>query len=112
MQDAKYVAELIKDRTTGAPIPGPFKYFDKGGMATIGHKAAAADAFGDKFTGCISLSDVRLDPRRVPGRLGQPAGHPVQVDTLACGSARADVKSMSIACMPYPRVASPGRGTA
>jgi hypothetical protein len=29
----------------------PFKYFDKGSMATIGYRAAVADAFGMKFTG-------------------------------------------------------------
>ncbi|HOZ59142.1 MAG TPA: NAD(P)/FAD-dependent oxidoreductase [Nakamurella multipartita] len=54
MQEGKYVAKLIKARTTGAPIPPPFKYFDKGSMATIGHKAAVADAFGYKFTGFIA----------------------------------------------------------
>jgi NADH dehydrogenase len=32
----------------------PFKYFDKGSMATIGHKYAVADAFGRNFTGIIA----------------------------------------------------------
>jgi len=54
MQEGKYVAKLIKSRTTGTPTPPPFKYFDKGSMATIGHKAAVADAFGMKFTGFIA----------------------------------------------------------
>jgi NADH dehydrogenase len=54
MQEGKYVAKLIKARTTGAPTPPPFKYFDKGSMATIGHKAAVADAFGVKTTGFIA----------------------------------------------------------
>ena len=31
----------------------PFKYFDKGSMATIGYRAAVADAFGIRFTGSI-----------------------------------------------------------
>jgi NADH dehydrogenase len=53
MQEGKYVGKLIKARATGAPEPAPFKYFDKGSMATIGHKAAVADAFGLKFTGFI-----------------------------------------------------------
>ncbi|WP_420120586.1 NAD(P)/FAD-dependent oxidoreductase [Nakamurella sp.] len=54
MQEGKYVAKLIKARTTGTPTPPPFKYFDKGSMATIGHKAAVADAFGVKTTGFIA----------------------------------------------------------
>ena len=54
MQEGKYVAKLIKSRTTGTPTPPPFKYFDKGSMATIGHKSAVADAFGLKFTGFIA----------------------------------------------------------
>ena len=54
MQEGKYVGKLIAARLTGAPPPPPFKYFDKGSMATIGHKAAVADAFGRKFTGFIA----------------------------------------------------------
>ena len=54
MQEGKYVGKLIKARTTGAAAPKPFKYFDKGSMATIGHKVAVADAFGRMFTGIIA----------------------------------------------------------
>ena len=54
MQEGKYVAKLIGARTTGVPTPPPFKYFVKGSMATIGHKAAVADAFGVKTTGFIA----------------------------------------------------------
>jgi NADH dehydrogenase len=54
MQEGKYVAKVIKARLSGAPAPEPFKYFDKGSMATIGHRAAVADAFGMKFTGFIA----------------------------------------------------------
>ena len=53
MQEGTYVGELIGSRIAGEPAPPPFKYFDKGSMATIGHKAAVADAFGFKFTGFI-----------------------------------------------------------
>ncbi|HEY4993611.1 MAG TPA: NAD(P)/FAD-dependent oxidoreductase [Nakamurella sp.] len=53
MQEGKYVGKLIKSRVTGEQPPPPFKYFDKGSMATIGHKAAVADAFGVKYTGFI-----------------------------------------------------------
>jgi NADH:ubiquinone reductase (H+-translocating) len=55
MQEGKYVAGVIKTRLSGEPAPAPFKYFDKGSMATIGYKAAVADAFGMKFTGVLAF---------------------------------------------------------
>jgi NADH dehydrogenase len=54
MQEGKYVGKVIKARLRGAEPPAPFKYFDKGSMATIGHRAAVADAFGMKFTGFVA----------------------------------------------------------
>jgi len=54
LQEGKYVGKVIKARVRGEDPPPPFKYFDKGSMATIGHKAAVADAFGMKFTGFIA----------------------------------------------------------
>jgi NADH dehydrogenase len=54
MQEGKYVGKVIKARIRGEEPPPPFKYFDKGSMATIGHRAAVADAFGMKFTGFIA----------------------------------------------------------
>jgi NADH dehydrogenase len=51
LQEGKYVAGVIAARIAGQPAPPPFKYFDKGSMATIGYRAAVADAFGMKFTG-------------------------------------------------------------
>ena len=54
MQEGKYVGKVIKARVRGEGPPAPFKYFDKGSMATIGHRAAVADAFGMKFTGFIA----------------------------------------------------------
>ena len=53
LQEGKYVAKAIKARLTGQTV-APFKYFDKGTMATIGYKAAVADAFGVKVTGPIA----------------------------------------------------------
>jgi NADH dehydrogenase len=53
IQEGKYVGKLIKARLAGKQVE-PFKYFDKGSMATIGHKYAVADAFGRKFTGLIA----------------------------------------------------------
>jgi NADH:ubiquinone reductase (H+-translocating) len=50
IQEGKYVARVIKDRLAGRQTP-PFKYFDKGTMATIGYRSAVADAFGVKVVG-------------------------------------------------------------
>jgi NADH:ubiquinone reductase (H+-translocating) len=54
MQEGKYVGKLIKARLAGDQNIEPFKYFDKGSMATIGYKAAVADAFGMKVTGFLA----------------------------------------------------------
>jgi NADH:quinone reductase (non-electrogenic) len=54
IQEGKYVGKVIKARLAGKTQIGPFKYVEKGSMATIGHKAAVADAFGRKFTGLIA----------------------------------------------------------
>ena len=53
IQEGKYVGQVIKTRLAGQKDKGiaPFKYRDKGSMATIGHKVAVADAFGRKVTG-------------------------------------------------------------
>jgi NADH dehydrogenase len=53
MQEGTYVGTVIAARLAGDQPPAPFEYIDKGSMATIGHKAAVADAFGMKFTGFI-----------------------------------------------------------
>src|SRR4051812_7773392 len=54
MQEGKYVGKVITARLRGEEPPAPFTYFDKGSMATIGHRAAVADAFGMKFTGFLA----------------------------------------------------------
>jgi NADH dehydrogenase len=51
MQEGKYVGKAIRARLDGDRRIPPFEYFDKGSMATIGHRAAVADAFGMKVTG-------------------------------------------------------------
>ncbi|MHA6794406.1 NAD(P)/FAD-dependent oxidoreductase [Pseudonocardia bannensis] len=56
MQEGRYVGKVIKARLDGDQNIEPFKYVDKGSMATIGHRAAVADAFGMKFTGWIGYT--------------------------------------------------------
>jgi NADH:ubiquinone reductase (H+-translocating) len=50
MQQGKYVAELIKARLTGNPLP-TFHYTDWGNLAVIGRNAAVVDMRFMKFTG-------------------------------------------------------------
>jgi NADH:ubiquinone reductase (H+-translocating) len=54
LQEGRYVAKVIKARLAGEPDVKPFHYFDKGSMATIGYRAAVADAFHVKVTGLIA----------------------------------------------------------
>ena len=54
LQEGKYVAKVITARLAGKPAPPPFKYFDKGSMATIGYRSAVADAFGVRVTGILA----------------------------------------------------------
>ena len=54
LQEGKYVGKVIRARIGGQPAPPPFKYFDKGSMATIGYRSAVADAFGVKVTGILA----------------------------------------------------------
>jgi NADH:ubiquinone reductase (H+-translocating) len=51
LQEGRYVGRLIAARLRGEPLPGPFRYRDKGSMATIGHRTAVADVRGLTVTG-------------------------------------------------------------
>jgi NADH dehydrogenase len=50
MQEGLYVAELIENRFKGKPLP-PFRYRDRGSMATIGRNKAVADLGWLRFDG-------------------------------------------------------------
>ena len=56
LQEGHYVGKVIKARLAGEPAPPPFKYFDKGSMATIGYRSAVADAFGSRSPACSPTS--------------------------------------------------------
>jgi NADH:ubiquinone reductase (H+-translocating) len=56
IQEGKYVGKVLKARLAGKSKIEPFKYFDKGSMATIGHLHAVADAFGRRFTGVVGYT--------------------------------------------------------
>lgn len=50
MQQGKYVGNLLKNALSNSARK-PFKYLDKGTMATIGRAKAVADIRGFKLTG-------------------------------------------------------------
>ena len=53
MQEGRYVAKAIRTRLRGGE-PKPFRYIDKGNLATIGRAAAVADIKGVKLSGFIA----------------------------------------------------------
>ena len=54
MQQGRYVARVLDRRLRGKPAPAPFRYLDKGNMATIGRKKAVADIAGLRFSGLFA----------------------------------------------------------
>ena len=50
MQQGRYAARVVRDRLRGRSTP-PFRYRDKGNLATIGRAAAVADLRGLKLSG-------------------------------------------------------------
>jgi NADH dehydrogenase len=54
MQAGRYVARVILARAVGKPgVARPFRYVDKGTMATIGRRAAVADVYGFRLKGTL-----------------------------------------------------------
>jgi len=53
MQQGRYVARVVRDRLRSRATP-PFRYRDKGNLATIGRRAAVADLKGLKLSGSIA----------------------------------------------------------
>ena len=54
LQEGKYVGKVIRARLDGDADVAPFKYFDKGSMATIGRTHAVAHSGGMNFTGFVA----------------------------------------------------------
>jgi NADH dehydrogenase len=51
IQEGRYAAAAIQGRLEGEPAPPPFRYNDKGNLATIGRLHAVADIRGLQFGG-------------------------------------------------------------
>jgi NADH dehydrogenase FAD-containing subunit len=54
IQQGRYVGRLIAGRLKGQPALPPFKYFDKGSLATVGRDFAVMDAFGIRTGGLFA----------------------------------------------------------
>jgi NADH dehydrogenase len=54
MQGGIYVGALIKDRLSGKLDTSPFRYWDKGNLATIGRSYAIAEIGGAKLRGLLA----------------------------------------------------------
>lgn len=53
-QQGTYVANVLRARLAGRPLPSPFRYRDFGTMATIGRRAAVADFGWLKVDGTLA----------------------------------------------------------
>ena len=53
MQQGRYVARVVRDRLRGRSTP-PFRYRDKGNLATIGRAAAVAEVKGLRLSGFVA----------------------------------------------------------
>jgi NADH:ubiquinone reductase (H+-translocating) len=54
IQQGRYVGRLIAGRLKGQAEPPPFKYFDKGNLATVGRNFAVMEAFGIHTAGLFA----------------------------------------------------------
>jgi NADH dehydrogenase FAD-containing subunit len=54
IQQGRYVGRLIARRLKGKPEPHPFKYFNKGNLATVGRNFAIMEAFGIRTAGLFA----------------------------------------------------------
>jgi NADH dehydrogenase len=54
MQQGEYVGDVIANRVAGRPTKGPFKYWDKGMMATIGRSMAVAQTGKWQLSGWLA----------------------------------------------------------
>jgi NADH dehydrogenase FAD-containing subunit len=54
IQQGRYVGRLIAGRLKGKPEPPPFKYFNKGNLATVGRNFAVMEAFGIRTAGLFA----------------------------------------------------------
>ena len=54
MQQGRYAATVVSRRLAGQPAPPPFRYVDKGNLATIGRMKAVGEIKGLHLSGTIA----------------------------------------------------------
>jgi NADH dehydrogenase len=54
LQEGRYVASVIRNRVQGKSDSPPFRYIDKGNLATVGRAFAIAEFHGLKITGIVA----------------------------------------------------------
>jgi NADH dehydrogenase FAD-containing subunit len=54
IQQGRYVGRLIRNKIAGKAAPAPFKYFNKGNLATVGRNFAVMEAFGVRISGVFA----------------------------------------------------------
>ena len=54
MQQGRYVGRLVRARMADRPLPPPFRYRDKGSLATIGRAKAVGSVKGLEFSGFLA----------------------------------------------------------
>jgi NADH dehydrogenase len=54
MQQGRYAARVVRSRAEGRPSPQPFRYVDKGNLATVGRARAVADIQGFQISGTLA----------------------------------------------------------
>src|SRR5664280_502763 len=89
MQSGKYAAKVIAARAAGRDLPEPFKYVDKGSMATISRFAAVASVGRFGFSGFIAWL-IWLVPPALPDRLQAERHNVAALDDQLVGRGRAE----------------------
>ena len=80
IQGAKYAAKEIKGRLKEKPAQRPFKYFDKGSMATISRFDAVATVGKLRLSGFIAWLMWLGRPPDLPDRLQEPGDRAAALD--------------------------------
>ena len=72
MQQGRYAARVIRERLARSGA-GPFRYVDKGNLATIGRSKAVADVKGIHVAGFVAWVALARRPPLLPDRIPEPA---------------------------------------
>src|SRR6185436_12293372 len=83
IQQGRHAVDNVLRRLRGRPTR-PFRYRDRGTMATIGRAKAVAVVGGVKLSGPAGVARVALRAHHVPDRLSQPVPRTVRVGMGLC----------------------------